>query len=588
MSYTKDDIEKAGVNHLESIFLGKPDFKTFFKSGDKDDIIDGHLLYKTKYKFNVQIKSSEKNNNSKIDKKYILFASSQDLIYFYCPFIFEQNKKIFYKIFAQKEIIEDEKYVKMGKTISLNKCGFKKFDYNTFVEELNYHAELKMYKKVVDGNDLFQNYILSHHILKLDKDKLKFIEDIFMLMNDVTIKGEFNRFKFNDFKFKSINTLIEENGFTYKVESECLDCELKLFANEKSFEFKIDDEVIKCKKSVDAMNNVRISIGKSYIDLTGFDEKTQKFDTINYCIQKFSAIDFDEQMNMLKILKNKFFVNTTEISENSEFSDILKYEKVLELAKLFKSWLIKNELLDLVASLDKKDIEILFKEYQYYSFIDTKTDILPLLRAGDNKFIYCFKSKNELSNIKNAHFGLGNGLQHDIFLNECFILFFSSSDEVICALLNSINIDLEKDVIKLLKGYSLIENDKLSNIEAIRKFGGYQTLLLELIKIYIFSKNEEIYSLLIKELSFFIDNEVFFINYIQLKMHGNKDIKLYEYERLEGILKNTEDSQIKLCCLILLKHYKQKEVYNALSDVEKSEFEKFPIFRLRSFNLYTD
>lgn len=556
MDYSNDDVEKAGVHFVESKFFGKSEIKTFFKSGDKDDIIDGHLFYEGRHKFNVQIKSSRNEENAQISRKYIESAQTQDLIYFYCPCIFENNHKLYYKIFNKTEIVENPMYLNMGQTISVRKCNFEEFEYTNFIEKLDFFVEQNLHTNIVDS------YIYLNDIISEGK---------------TNIKVKINPLAFNDMEVSAIKTMMEYNGFIYNVapndEFKCY-----LIPENYDMEIEIDGEKLKYKKSIDAVGNIRFSFKNVTIDFI-VASHSKPYCDVNYFIECFNILEYEEINKIIKFLKK--------IGNINDDKSIASIQTTLTIAKEFVNWLRGTNLYELAKKLEINEVNQLFEDYKYFSCLSKNELSFTFLKTSTDKFIACINT-DMIYNIKYLIY-VGNGAEKPINLNYLILLVICNDDDLIIHLLKSINIELENDLIKFLKGEELEDNENFDNISVIENaIPIYSTFILSVIKVYIYSKNKEIYTLLLDRLEKEIDDDIFFINYIQFKKHADTKIETKEYERLESILDNADNEQIKLCCLILLNNYKQESVFNNLSGEEKIEFRKYPIFKLCNFKDYDE
>jgi len=105
------------------------------------------------------------------------------------------------------------------------------------------------------------------------------------------------------------------------------------------------------------------------------------------------------------------------------------------------------------------------------------------------------------------------------------------------------------------------------------------SIILELLHLYIELKDEKIYKQL--EIYFLsdIENEINFLNYMQLKKHSTRKFGSKEFDRLNIIKNKTENQEVKIAVLILQGIDITSEL-SKLSAVDCNVFKEYPIYRL--------
>ena len=558
--YPSTEVESRAVSLVKELFIGKyGEITTNISENDKTPLTDGSIFYKNS-RFYVQVKGSEKNKSNSVDKKYVQFAGNNDLIFFHCSKVWDKPI-IMYKILIPEEIIQGSAYEKIQKSYALD---FTEFEYLNFKKELD-------------------DLIIKRYKYKTVNDLTEFFKQI--KNGTFTLKSNHKRGKFNKkSKISQMKALTENNiGIKYFLEfaSDNLYLEHKAQKEEKV----IGNKKIEYTILQDLDGNIKLEIGENYIqyikplkDISGELKISFSFFDSNNSTNPVEIENFILLLEGLKQMPDKKvekYIKKVE-SEFNDYKDFFEwyefgnFEQYVQSLSLDRNQYIMS-LLDFYLENKKNTYDknsLIFKNYIYNSKIKF------LFVIGD-------KEKNPLVDFSTCTFSIhdNNSNFKDSYLN--FIGIFHYLKDPMNAF-EYINLDIKQTFINYFSNKNLVPDNNRSKKEFFSDSAKSFILLLAIF-FYIYSKDHEIYDFIEHELCTSIENDINFINYIQLKRHANYELNIDEMKRLE-ILKTNNDPEIKLCSLILLEEKGQIEQFNKLELARKKEFMKYPIYRLYKKN----
>lgn len=555
-SHSLVETEKKGVNLCEELFMGhSSEFITYFDENDKTQFTDGFIRYDS-YSFDVQIKSSEGRNYIGT-KKYDVYGCKNNIIFFRCSNVFEHNPIIEYRLISKADT-----KVLLGLT-NKKRSGFKKFNYEVFKKEIQILINEGIPVTEVSTMQLLTT-ITEKDIKKISIEAYKTNDNEFL--DSIELKKI--KTLYIDKKTKLSTYLVVENpNVTLKTQKKLKSSNI----NGKEINYYHTMDITRKNQRFEIGNNMLTAIHKSD------DSYTLEFSVSAF--DKNNIFNTENIENFELLLEDMFSEGNENIK--SIISDIREF---ISHFNLFHEWFKYNKLEKYILPYKDDEIEIIDAFFSFYmNNMNKKENTFVFFKFKDKlKLLFLAFYINELSlanlEISNLIYKIDNNKYETGFLG-----FFLYSNKFNFTDLGEIfecnNLDFKEVLESYFKNEYFYE--KLTNKKIYKKslkLYFHDLIILLAIDYYLFSKDQMIYEHIEKELLKNPNENISFINYVQLKKHANKIIYESEKRKLHKIYEDNKDEQIRLSVSLLLESEKQFKHYKELPEVIKKSFKRYPIF----------